>query len=125
MRRNHIQPVLTSLLLFTGACLGGSGGGGATDAGDDVTDDTVARCTAVNADAPTDGAWSYDDALPLATVNTWDLATIPAEDQVDYPGGKYRTLTPDGDGDIHPGCSTAGLAYPSSRSSSCGPSIRS
>lgn len=109
MRRNNLQPILL-VSLFASACLGGSGAN--DDAADAAPDpEVVQRCGAVLSDAPDDGAWSYDDALPLATTNTWDSATIPAADQADYPGGKYRTLTPDGDGNIHPGCSTAGLSY--------------
>jgi len=81
------------------------------DSGDDVHNDTVAACATVMKDAPDASAWSVDDSLALATINTWDLATIPTPDMTDYPGGKYRTLTPDSTGDIHPGCSTEGLSY--------------
>lgn len=109
MRRNNTQPFIV-LLLFSAGCLGGTGMTG-DDTGDDVNDDTVARCAAAMEDAPNESAWSVDDALERATRNTWDLATIPTPNMTDYPGGKYRTLTPDGNGDVHPGCSTAGLSY--------------
>ncbi|ACY15291.1 hypothetical protein [Haliangium ochraceum] len=69
-------------------------------------------CVSAMEGAPTGGdAPSFADALPTATSNTWDGASIPEVDDADYPGGKYRTLTADTEGDIHPGCSTAGLSY--------------
>lgn len=69
-------------------------------------------CVDEMAGAPTGAdAPSFQDALPTATVNTWGSEEVPTAGDPNYPGGKYRTLTPDGDGNIHPGCSTAGLAY--------------
>ncbi|GAB4514310.1 MAG: hypothetical protein Tsb0020_32790 [Haliangiales bacterium] len=71
-----------------------------------------AACVTAMETAPTGAdAPSFADSLATATLNTWDGATIPAADEADYPGGKYRTLEADGDGEIHPGCSTAGLSY--------------
>jgi pimeloyl-ACP methyl ester carboxylesterase len=61
--------------------------------------------------APTATLADFDDALPTATVNVWGKQDLPAPGDATYPGGKYRTLTPDGDGNAHPGCSTAGLTY--------------
>jgi pimeloyl-ACP methyl ester carboxylesterase len=68
-------------------------------------------CVDEMAGAPTGAIADFDDAMATATVNTWGRADLPAAGDPNYPGGKYRTLTPDGNGDIHPGCSTAGLSY--------------
>lgn len=70
-------------------------------------------CAVAMQAAPTGAAAiPFTDALATATRNTWDGTTIPTAGDPDYPGGKYRTLTPDSDGNIHPGCSTAGLSDP-------------
>lgn len=70
-------------------------------------------CQIAMDDAPTGAAAiAFDDSLPTATVNTWDGVAIPVVDDAGYPGGKYRTLTQDKNGDIHPGCSVESLSYP-------------
>ncbi len=109
MRRDTLKPLITALFLFSAGCLGGTGGD--DDGGDDTNDQPAKRCATALEEAPSDSIGSFDDMLPLATSNTWDLASIPSDNQADYPGGKYRTLTPDSGGNIHPGCSTAGLSY--------------
>lgn len=80
----------------------------APDAGPEVPPQA---CLEKMAAAPTGAAApSFEDALPTATVNVWGKTDLPGgADDPTYPGGKYRTLTPDTNGDIHPGCSTAGL----------------
>jgi hypothetical protein len=92
------------------ACLGGS-----PSPGDDPRPDAGVdpeACVAAMADAPLDPpGWSFRDALPTATRNTWDGATIPAAGDDRYPGGRYRTLAADAAGRVHPGCTTEGLAY--------------
>ncbi|WP_428261234.1 esterase/lipase family protein [Haliangium sp.] len=113
-------------LLPLSACPGGGGGGSpdaapsAPDAASTAPDATpgapdatpLSACAMAMQNAPTGAsAPSFQDALPTATVNTWDSATIPTAGDANYPGGKYRTLEADGNGDIHPGCSTAGLSY--------------
>jgi hypothetical protein len=103
--------VSISCVFFTAACLGGP----SNPAGDDAEPDggvDLTACQTAMADAPLDPAgYDYRDALPTATRNRWDGATMPGADNPAYPGGKYRTLTADGDGDIHPGCTTADLTY--------------
>ena len=69
-------------------------------------------CVDSMAGAPTGGAAAaFADTLATAAVNTWGSQTLPEPNDPSYPGGKYRTLTPDEDGNIHPGCSVAGLSY--------------
>ncbi len=81
----------------------------APDAGPEVPPQA---CLDKMAGAPTGGAaTSFEDSLPTATVNVWGKTDLPAGNDPTYPGGKYRTLTADTNGDIHPGCSTAGLTY--------------
>ena len=81
----------------------------APDAGPEVPPQA---CLDKMAGAPTGGAaTSFEDSLPTATVNVWRGSGLPAGDDPTYPGGKYRTLTADTNGDVHPGCSTAGLSY--------------
>jgi len=81
----------------------------APDANDD---DTGSTCAIRMQDAPLAPAgYSYQDSLPTATFNTWDGVTVPTPGEADYPGGKYRTLTPDSNGKIHPGCTVEGLSY--------------
>jgi len=102
------------VLILAGACagcLGGTGAlgddGAAPDGGVDVS-----ACRAAMADAPIDPAgYTFRDALPVATRNTWDGASIPGANDPVYPGGRYRTLTADATGKIHPGCTTDGLSY--------------
>ena len=110
-------PVMLVAALSLPACLGGDGTPAAVDAGGgqvDAMPDAAAEvtCATVMQNAPTGAdAIAFTDALETASVNTWDSTTIPGASEATYPGGKYRTLTADGDGDIHPGCSTVGLAY--------------
>jgi hypothetical protein len=82
----------------------------APDAGGEVAPQA---CVDKMAAAPTGaGAPSFADSVPTATVNVWGKTDLPGgADDPTYPGGKYRTLTPDTNGDIHPGCSRAGLSY--------------
>jgi hypothetical protein len=69
-------------------------------------------CVDKMAEAPTgNAAPSFEDSVATATVNVWGKPDLPAADDPTYPGGKYRTLTPDENGDVHPGCSTEGLSY--------------
>jgi len=88
-----------------------------TDHGGAVGDDVDAQniegaCPMALKAAPmADPAWPYTDSMPTATRNTWDGETIPQPSDADYPGGKYRTITPDSSGKIHPGCSVEGLGY--------------
>lgn len=79
------------------------------DAG--VEDPPPQACVDKMATAPTAVLADFDDALPTATVNTWGKQDVPVAGDDTYPGGKYRTLTPDTAGNGHPGCSTAGLTY--------------
>jgi len=55
--------------------------------------------------------YDYHDVLPVAAHNSWGKADLPAAGDATYPGGHYRTLTADGDGKIHPGCTVDGLSY--------------
>jgi pimeloyl-ACP methyl ester carboxylesterase len=68
-------------------------------------------CVDKMADAPSGVAASFADSLATTTVNVWGKTDLPGVDDPTYPGGKYRTLTPDANGDVHPGCSTVGLTY--------------
>ncbi|HEU0034039.1 MAG TPA: hypothetical protein VFQ53_25605 [Kofleriaceae bacterium] len=99
------------LLLLVPACtLGGTGrpsGGDDDGSGVDKT-----ACEEAMAAAPLAPAgYDYHDALPTATRNTWDGVSMPQPGDAMYPGGRYRTLTADGAGAGHPGCSIAGLTY--------------
>lgn len=82
---------------------------GDIDAG--VEEPPPQACVDQMADAPSGVAASFADSLATATVNVWGRAETPAADDPEYPGDKYRTLTADANGDIHPGCSTVGLTY--------------
>jgi len=99
------------LLLACGCQLGGTG------RPDDVGDDPgggvdVTACAAAMADAPLAvPGFSSADALATATRNRWDGVSLPQPGDAAYPGGRYRTLTADARGAIHPGCATTGLAY--------------
>ena len=57
---------------------------------------------------------------PASTITTrsrprrttrWDGTSMPQPGDAAYPGGRYRTLTPDSTGAMHPGCSIDGLSY--------------
>ncbi|MEM9488516.1 MAG: hypothetical protein AAGC55_05200 [Myxococcota bacterium] len=103
------------LAALCAGCLGGDGDDGDdSDAGPGDAGETEPQsaCAMAMLEAPTGAAATpLGDTLATATRNTWDNATVPTEGAPDYPGGKYRTLTADGDGAIHPGCSTEGLLY--------------
>ena len=98
------------MLVVAGCTLGGTGGppgGGSAGSGIDQT-----ACQQAMAMAPLAPAgFDYHDALATATHNTWDGVAMPQPGDARYPGGSYRTLTPDADGKTHPGCSVAGLMY--------------
>lgn len=109
--RSVVPATALGALLLSG-CLGGDGKSqpdaapGAPDAQPMLT------CAQIMAEAPTGSdAPSFDDALATATSNAWDPETNPGASDESYPGGKYRTIEPDGDGNRHPGCSTEGLSY--------------
>lgn len=97
-------------LLLAGCTLGGAG---RPENGDDEShgvDDTA--CGQAMANAPIAPAgYDYHDALATAAKNTWDGTTLPQPGDTSYPGGRYRTLAPDGAGHGHPGCTIEGLAY--------------
>ena len=100
------------LLVMLGACT--LGGTGKPPGGDDDTMTGVdnAKCMQAMATAPlAPSGFDYHDSLATATHNTWDAVTMPQPGDAAYPGGKYRTITADTTGTIHPGCSTAGLMY--------------
>ena len=102
--------VLALLLLVPACSLGGEGrpdGGGS----DGPTVNPTA-CQAAMQSAPiAPSGYDYRDALPTAQRNKWDGTTIPQAGDPLYPGGRYRTITADGQGNAHPGCSVAGLSY--------------
>lgn len=118
--RLAMTPVLLVAVLALPACLGGdakpavdAGMNGQVDANPDMPDAAPeVTCATVMQGAPTGAAAiPFADALETATANTWDSTSIPGASEATYPGGKYRTLTADGAGNIHPGCSTEGLDY--------------
>jgi pimeloyl-ACP methyl ester carboxylesterase len=81
---------------------------GDIDAG--VEEPPPQACVDEMAGAPTGAAAPvFTDSLATAIVNVWGKDTLPTPGDPTYPGGKYRTLM--ADGDVHPGCSTAGLSY--------------
>lgn len=102
---------LAFLLLVPACSLGGEGrpDGGA---GTDVPTVNPTACQAAMQSAPVaPSGYDFHDALATAQRNTWDGVTIPVAGDPTYPGGRYRTIAPDGVGNAHPGCSTAGLSY--------------
>jgi hypothetical protein len=97
-------------LLLAGCTLGGAGHTGQGD--DDGSGVDESACGQAMASAPLSPAgYDFHDALPTASKNTWDAVTLPQPGDATYPGGRYRTLAPDGAGNPHPGCTTAGLMY--------------
>ncbi len=100
----------TWILFVTGCTLGGTGvppGGGGLASGVDH-----AACVSAMAAAPLAPAgFDYHDTLPTATHNTWNKTALPQPGDATYPGGHYRTLTPDATGAPHPGCAADGLMY--------------
>ena len=108
----HRLASLTTISILAAGCLGGPSNPAGDDTGDPDGGVNLTACQEAMADAPIDPA-GYDprDALPTATRNTWDGTTMPGAANPNYPGGKYRTITADGAGDVHPGCTTADLSY--------------
>ena len=101
---------VTCVLLFAGCTLGGTGRPPGQGSGGSGVDQSA--CVAAMANAPMAPAgFDYHDSLATATRNTWDGVSMPQPGDALYPGGKYRTLTPDSTGKAHPGCSTSGLMY--------------
>ncbi len=106
------HPSTFSILAFAAALSACGPADDDTAAGPDANDDTSSACEIRMQDAPLAPAgYTYTDSLATAAANTWDGLTVPAPGEVSYPGGKYRTLTPDSSGNIHPGCTVEGLAY--------------
>jgi hypothetical protein len=100
-------------ILLLPACTLGGTGRPIGDDDDDGPDVDHAACTEAMTAAPLAPAgYDFHDALATAARNTWDGVSMPQPGDAMYPGGRYRTLTPDGSGAAHPGCTTAGLAYP-------------
>ena len=99
-----------TLLLLAGCTLGGTGkppGAGSSGSGVDH-----GACAVAMQDAPlAPTGFDYHDALPVASHNTWDGTSLPQPGDTAYPAGRYRTITPDGSGKIHPGCTVDGLMY--------------
>jgi hypothetical protein len=97
-------------LFLTGCVLGGTGRPpGGDDQGSSVDH---AACTTAMAAAPLAPAgFDYHDTLATASRNTWNGTALPQPGDTTYPGGRYRTLTPDASGAIHPGCAADGLMY--------------
>ena len=97
-------------LLLAGCTLGGTGRPGEGDDDEHGVDDTA--CGQAMAGAPLASAgYDFHDALAAAPKNTWDGVTLPQPGDGMYPGGHYRSISPDGMGMAHPGCTTAGLMY--------------
>jgi pimeloyl-ACP methyl ester carboxylesterase len=98
------------LLLLSGCTLGGTGRPDQqNDQGGGVDDSACAQAMAKAPLAP--AGYDFHDALPAATKNTWDGTSLPQPGDTTYPGGRYRTLTADANGKIHPGCTIEGLSY--------------
>jgi hypothetical protein len=109
-----LAPVAVAATALLAGCLGGPSAPSDDDDDDSAADAAVSlnACQTAMADAPIDDpAYGFRDTLATATRNAWDAASIPGDGQATYPGGKYRTLTADSAGDVHPGCTTDGLAY--------------
>ncbi len=103
--------VLALLFLVSACTLGGTGRPGEGD--DDGPGVDLTACQEAMRPAPLAPAGhDFRDALPAAQRNKWDGVTMPQPGDAMYPGGRYRTIAPDGAGNAHPGCSTAGLTYP-------------
>jgi hypothetical protein len=98
------------VLFLVGCTLGGTG----RPPGDTGADGGVDRtaCAAAMAQAPLAPAgYDFHDALTAAGHNAWTSASLPQPGDASYPGGHYRTIAPDGGGQVHPGCTTDGLTY--------------
>lgn len=98
------------LLLAASCTLGGTGkppGAGSGGSGVDHGACAVAMQGAPLAPI----GFDYHDALPVASHNAWDGTSLPQPGDTAYPAGRYRTITPDGAGKIHPGCTVDGLMY--------------
>lgn len=98
------------LIALVGCQLGGTGKPPGSD--DDGGGVDLTACQQAMANAPLASAnYDYHDSLATTTHNTWDGVAMPQPGDASYPGGKYRTLTPDSTGKIHPGCTVDGLMY--------------
>jgi len=98
------------MLVVAGCTLGGTGGPpGSGSAGSGVDQSACQMAMSMAPLAP--AGFDYHDALPAAVHNTWDGVAMPQPGDAKYPGGRYRTLAPDADGKIHPGCAVDGLMY--------------
>jgi len=96
---------------MAGCQLGGTGhpGGEGDDDGGGVD---LTACAQAMKQAPLAPAgYDFHDALAAAPKNTWDGVSMPQPGDAMYPGGRYRSIAPDGNGAMHPGCTTAGLSY--------------
>ena len=97
-------------VVIAGCTLGGTGRPEDGEQTGMPVDDSA--CGQAMASAPLASAgYDFHDALPAATRNAWDGTSLPQPGDMTYPGGRYRTLTPDSSGKIHPGCTVAGLSY--------------
>src|SRR5262245_41592784 len=97
-------------LWLAGCTLGGTGRPG--DGDDDTHGVDQTACGQAMAAAPLAPAgYDFHDGIATASKNTWDAVTLPQPGDNSYPGASYRTLAPDGAGNAHPGCTTAGLMY--------------
>jgi hypothetical protein len=106
----RIMRPLLILVLVPACTLGGSGRPGEGDDTGPGVDLTA--CGEAMTDAPLAPAgYDFHDSLTAAQRNKWDGTSMPQPGDGMYPGGRYRTLEPDGGGNAHPGCSTAGLTY--------------
>jgi hypothetical protein len=102
---------LLPLLTVAGCTLGGTGRPPDGDDDDAPAVDPTA-CQQRMAAAPlAPPGHDFHDALPAAARNRWDGTSMPQPGDAMYPGGRYRSIAPDGTGQSHPGCSTVGLAY--------------
>jgi len=98
-------------LLLAGCTLGGTGRPGEGD--DQGSGVDPSACGQAMANAPLAPAgYDFHDALTIAKQNTWDGVTLPQPGDASYPGGHYRSITPDPAGKAHPGCTIDGLSYP-------------
>jgi len=98
------------LLVFLVGCqLGGTGHPGGDDDDGPGVDQTA--CAQAMADAPLAPAgYDFHDGIASAQRNRWDGVSMPQPGDAMYPGGRYRTLTGDSNGAMHPGCSPASFS---------------
>ena len=99
-----------TFVLLAACHLGGTGMPSGGD--DDGSGVSLDACQQAMQQAPVGSpGFDYHDALAIAEHNRWDGTSMPQPGDTSYPGGHYRTLTPDAMGATHPGCSIAGLTY--------------